>query len=165
VTIPDPRADQRFLKWAVDLAIENARTRGPLGGGPFGAVVARDGEFIAKGANEVTRSSDPTAHAEIVAIRQACRVLGTYELLRCVVYASCEPCPMCFSAILWSRADRVVYAASADDAARYDFDDKVIREEVCNRDGSSRLQIQRLSTSDSLRPFEEWEANPERQLY
>src|SRR4051812_26765613 len=106
--------NKSFMKQAIDMAVDNVRRDG----GPFAALVVRDRIVIASGANQVTRSNDPTAHAEIVAIREACRVLGDYQLTACEIYASCEPCPMCLGAIYWSRPARIYYAATHDDAAR-----------------------------------------------
>ena len=104
--------DRQFLKQAIQLAKDNVRRNG----GPFGAVVVRGGVVIAAGANQVTRANDPTAHAEVVAIREACRVLGSFQLAGCDVYTSCEPCPMCLGALYWARPDRVFFAATQDDA-------------------------------------------------
>src|SRR5262249_57076303 len=108
-----------FLQRVIDMAIENVR----VDGGPFAALVVKDNVVIATGANQVTRTNDPTAHAEVVAIREACRVLGDFQLAGCDLYASCEPCPMCFGAIFWARPSRVFFAATHDDAAAAGFDD------------------------------------------
>ena len=108
------RGDQRFMRMAIELATENVRA---AGGGPFGAVVVRAGEVVATGANQVTAMNDPTAHAEVVAIRNACRALGTFDLSGCEIYSSCEPCPMCLTAILWARCDGLYYGNTAEDAA------------------------------------------------
>jgi tRNA(Arg) A34 adenosine deaminase TadA len=118
--------DEDALRRAIALAVENVAA----GGGPFGAVVVRDGRIIGEGANRVTRDNDPTAHAEVVAIRDACRRLGTFKLDGAVVYSSCEPCPMCWSTIQWSRASRLCFAADKDDAAVAGFDDAVFWREV-----------------------------------
>ena len=118
-TAPDPD-DERWLVEAVRLATENVAA----GGGPFGAVIVRDGRLLGWGQNRVTRDDDPTAHAEVQAIRAACRAIGDFSLAGATIYSSCEPCPLCLAATLWSRADRVVYAADRDDAARAGFDDK-----------------------------------------
>lgn len=114
-----PSHDLAWLDHALDLAIANV----DAGGGPFGAVVVRDGAVVAVGQNRVTRDLDPTAHAEVVAIRAACRTLGSFALDGCTLYASCEPCPLCLASSLWARLDRVVYAADRHDAARGGFDD------------------------------------------
>src|SRR5476651_2824957 len=115
-----------FMKQAIELAVENVRREG----GPFAALVVKDGIVIATGANQVTRSSDPTAHAEIVAIREACRVLGDFQLTGCDIYTSCEPCPMCLGAIFWARIDKIYYANTKSDAAAIGFDDSYIYEEL-----------------------------------
>src|SRR5579871_475778 len=119
--------DIQYLQQAIDLAregVEQAR------GGPFGCVIVRDGEVVGKGANGVTSTNDPTAHAEIVAIRDACQRLGTYQLSECTVYASCEPCPMCLGALYWARPKRVVFAATRHEAAEAGFDDAFIYQEI-----------------------------------
>ena len=120
VTGERPAEDERWLREAIRLATENVAA----GGGPFGAVVVRDGVLLGSGQNRVTREHDPTAHAEVEAIRAACRALGDFRLTGATVYSSCEPCPLCLTATLWSRASRVVYAADRHDAARAGFDDR-----------------------------------------
>ena len=121
------KLDTTLLREAIRLA-RNRMLQGRAG--PFGAVVARDGIIVARGWNAVTSSLDPTAHAEVVAIRRGCRKLGTFSLAGCVLYASCEPCPMCLAAAYWARVDRLVYAAGRDDAARAGFDDAFIYDQV-----------------------------------
>src|SRR5260370_26320304 len=118
--------EQSFLKQAIEMAVENVRREG----GPFAALVVRDGIVIATGANQVTRTNDPTAHAEIVAIREACRVLGDFQLSGCDLYSSCEPCPMCLGAIYWARPARIFYAAKATDAAGPAFHAPFIYDEL-----------------------------------
>src|SRR5438067_821655 len=118
--------DRSFLQQAIDLAVDNVRRNG----GPFAALVVKDGIVIATGANQVTRSSDPTAHAEMVAIREACRVLGDFQLTGCDIYSSCEPCPMCLGALYWARPARVFFAATHDDAAAAGFDDSFIYHQI-----------------------------------
>src|SRR5436853_7016825 len=115
-----------FMKQAVELAVANVRREG----GPFAALVVKDGIVIATGANQVTRANDPTAHAEVVAIREACRVLGDFQLTGCDLYSSCEPCPMCLGAVYWARVDRVYFAATAEDAAAAGFDDSFIYRQI-----------------------------------
>lgn len=112
-----------FMQLAIDIALESVRD---LDGGPFGAVIIKDGEIIAKTSNSVTKTNDPTAHAEINAIRKACQELNTFDLSGCEIYSSCEPCPMCLSAIYWARIDRLYYAADRYDAKRIGFDDLYI---------------------------------------
>src|SRR5204862_2744851 len=115
-----------FMAEAIRLSIENVRN----GGGPFAAVVVKDGEIIARGVNRVTATNDPTAHAEVVAIREACKALGTFQLTGCEIYTSCEPCPMCLAAIYWSRPAKVYFANTKDDAAAVGFDDSLIYDEI-----------------------------------
>ncbi|WP_024285170.1 nucleoside deaminase [Cellulomonas sp. KRMCY2] len=116
--------DERWLRTAISLATANVAE----GGGPFGAVVVGDGVVLGIGQNRVTRDNDPTAHAEVMAIRAACHAISSYSLAGATVFSSCEPCPLCLVAVLWSRADRVVYAADRDDAARAGFDDRTFYE-------------------------------------
>ena len=116
-----------FMQMAIDLAVTNVETGR---GGPFGAVVVRDGEVVATGVNRVTATNDPTAHAEVTAIREACRVLGTFQLTGCSVYTSCEPCPMCLAAIYWARCEGIFYGATAAEAASAGFDDAFLYEEL-----------------------------------
>src|SRR6187431_704447 len=116
-----------FMKEAIELSINNVKSGK---GGPFGAVIVKDGKIIARGANSVTSSNDPTAHAEVNAIREACKVLNTFQLENCEIYTSCEPCPMCLGAIYWARPRVVYYASSREDAARIGFDDSMIYNEM-----------------------------------
>jgi guanine deaminase len=142
-----------FLRRAVELATDNVR----LGrGGPFGAVIVRDGAVVAEGVNTVTPSNDPTAHAEVNAIRAACRSLGRFDLRGCVLYASCEPCPMCLGAIYWARLEAVYYAATREDAASAGFDDSVLYEEIPKPDEARRLLTSRLAVAGATAPFEAW---------
>jgi tRNA(Arg) A34 adenosine deaminase TadA len=154
--------DARFLREAIRLS----RLRMRQGrGGPFGAVVARGGVIVARGWNAVTSSIDPTAHAEVVAIRRACRKLGSFSLAGCVLYASCEPCPMCLAAAYWARVDRLVYAATRDDAARAGFDDDLIYREVPLAPEVRSLPTKRLLRAEAAAVFEEWLAKPDRIPY
>ena len=147
-------------------AIRLARSRMLQGrAGPFGAVVARDGVIVARGWNAVTSSLDPTAHAEVVSIRRACRKLGTFSLAGCVLYASCEPCPMCLAAAYWARVDRLVYAAGRDDAARAGFDVAFIYDQVPLALEARSLPPTQLLRTDAVTVFEEWLANPDRVPY
>ena len=131
----------RFMARAIELATENVRTGR---GGPFAAVVVKDGRIIAEGANRVTSSNDPTAHAEIVAIREACRALGNFQLAGCDVYTTCEPCPMCLGAIYWARPARVFYAATAADAALFGFDDSFISRELQRPIAERKIPTQQM---------------------
>ena len=121
-----------FMARAIQLSLENIqeRAKGQPGGGPFGVVIVKDGEIIAEGANRVTAINDPTAHAEIMAIRAACKNLGSFQLPGCVMYTSCEPCPMCLGAIYWAHLERVYYANTRRDAARINFDDSFIYDQL-----------------------------------
>ncbi len=151
----------RFMHEAIRVALESVTGRG----GPFGAVVVKDGQVIARGQNRVTRDNDPTAHAEIVAIREACRVLGDHQLTGCEIYASSEPCPMCLSAIYWARPDRCFYAASWEDAADIGFDDKFISEEMARPAGERAIPVARIVMEESLSPFEAWALKEDRIEY
>jgi guanine deaminase len=150
-----------LLQRAIDLAQKNASKKG----GPFGAVVAKDGVIIAEGANQVTANNDPSAHAEIVAIREACEKLNSFQLTGCVVYASCEPCPMCMGAIYWARPDAVYYAATRHDAADAGFDDAFIYEDLTRTDDSRKIPFQKISELQSLKPFEVWDENNNKTRY
>src|SRR4051794_39992736 len=150
-----------LLRQAIALAVESAGTDG----GPFGAVVARGEEILSTGTNRVTASGDPTAHAEIVAIRRAAEALGTHDLSGCVLYASTEPCPMCLAATWWARIGEIVFAANRDAAARAGFDDAAIYQEVASdRDVRSIPCVQHLADEGEA-PFEAWAANPARRPY
>ena len=143
-----------LMSRAIQLAIENVRARR---GGPFGAVVARQGEIIAEGTNLVTSANDPTAHAEIVAIRGACHKLATFQLSGCEIYASCEPCPMCLGAVYWSRPDRLYIAANRSDAAMAGFDDAFIYAELAAPPDRRRIPMSVLTHPLTRAPFEEWQ--------
>ncbi|MDP9346618.1 MAG: nucleoside deaminase [Actinomycetota bacterium] len=147
---------------AVDEALRSAVAPG---GGPFGALVARDGEVIAVGRNEVVARRDPTAHAEVVAIRAACAALGSFQLAGCELYASCEPCPMCLGAIYWARPRAVYFAATRADAAAAGFDDEFIYEELGRPVHARTLMLRRLGHPQAGEPFEAWTAKPGRVDY
>lgn len=151
-----------FLQRAIALAIENVNSGQ---GGPFAALIVQNGKIIAEGVNRVTSGNDPTAHAEIEAIREACRVIGNFQLFGCDLYASCEPCPMCFGAIYWARPDRVFYAATAADAAAAGFDDAFIYEELRRPPGNRRFSITQSFHPDSLRPFQAWLSSSSKKPY
>ena len=153
--------DQKFLDLAVDLAVQNVAD----GGGPFGAVVVRDGVVIAQGQNRVTRDNDPTAHAEVQAIRAACRELGSFSLAGCTLYSSCEPCPMCMASSLWSRVDRVLFAADRDDAARGGFDDRAFYELFDTPRSEWSVPVVQQRDENSPAPFDAWLASVERVDY
>jgi guanine deaminase len=134
-------------------------------GGPFGAVIVRDGAVVGRGANRVVRTADPTAHAEIVAIREACRALGTHDLRGATIYTTCEPCPMCLAAIHWARIDRVYFAGEHADAAAAGFDDSLLYEELRKPREARRLPLTQLDRAEAQRLFAEWLANPSRVPY
>lgn len=125
-------------------------------GGPFGAVVVKDGKIIARGVNQVTATNDPTAHAEVVAIRNACAVLKTFQLDGCDIYASCEPCPMCLAAIYWARPAKLFYANSKEDAAAINFDDRFIYEEIAKPVAERKLFSQQILREEALEAFQKW---------
>lgn len=146
---------------AIELSIENIGA----GGGPFGAVIARDGEVVATGVNRVTASHDPTAHAEVSAIRDACRKLGTYDLSGCEIYTSCEPCPMCLGAIYWAHIDRIYYGNDKEDAREIGFDDSFIYDELALPRDRRRLPAERLMPGEAIRAFRLWRDKPDRVDY
>lgn len=149
--------DLQHLRVSIDLAREHS-TDGR--NGPFGAVVVRNGEVVGRGWNRVVELSDPTAHAEILAIRDACRRLRTHDLSECVLYASCEPCPMCLSTVYWARIPRVVYAATSEDAAAAGFDDARIRTELCKAWPDRALEGSQDLREEALGIMESWTVNP-----
>lgn len=151
-----------FMQQAIELAMENVRSGQ---GGPFGALVVKDGRVIASGANSVTTNNDPTAHAEVIAIREACRVLETFQLEGCEIYTSCEPCPMCLGAIYWARPDRVFYAATADDAADAGFDDSFIYEELKVPHERRKIPFVPFLHEAGLEPFRAWTKKNDRVNY
>ncbi len=151
-----------FMQQAIRLATENV-VHGR--GGPFGAVVVKDGAVIATGANQVTAANDPTAHAEIVAIRNACQALGTFQLEGCDVYTSCEPCPMCLAALYWARCRAIFYGNNAADAAHAGFDDSMLYEEVSKPLAQRSLPIERLLAEEAQASFTLWQTSPYRVEY
>lgn len=151
-----------FMQEAIRLSIEPMR-RGE--GGPFGAVVVKGGEIIGRGWNQVTRSNDPTAHAEVVAIREACRRMNNFRLEDCELYASCEPCPMCLSAAYWARIGRLFFAATRRDAAEAGFDDEMLYKEIPLSPLSRSLPTVQLLREPALIAFVEWRAKPDKIPY
>ena len=142
-----------FMREAIRLSLENMRSGK---GGPFGAVIVKDGKIIARGFNQVTSSNDPTAHAEVVAIREACKELGTFQLDGCEIYTSCEPCPMCLGAIYWARPEKMYYANTKVDAANIGFDDQFIYEEIELSLSERKLKCEHLLNDEALVVFKEW---------
>ena len=153
---------EAFLREAIRLAIEGV-TAGL--GGPFGSVVVKEGQIVGRGCNRVTSDLDPTAHAEIVAIRDACRTLGSFSLAGCVIYASCQPCPMCLAASYWSRVDGIVYAATSGDAAAAGFDDSAISRELSLPESRRRLPVRQMAHADAAAPFRVWRESAARVPY
>ncbi len=154
-------ARDSYLERAIELAVLNVRN----GGGPFAALVVKDGVIIAEGVNAVTRTNDPTAHAEVVAIRAACRELGHYQLDGCELYSSCEPCPMCLGAIYWARPARLYYAATAEDAAGAGFDDSYIYHQISIPHAGRSIPMVVVPVPGALAPFDEWRAKADRKPY
>ena len=152
----------KFMREAIRLSIQMMR-RGQ--GGPFGAVVVRRGKIVGRGSNQVTSANDPTAHAEIVAIRAACKLLKTFQLDDCDLYTSCEPCPMCLSAIYWARLGHVFYGNTRQDAARIAFDDDLIYREVALPIGKRTLKMKQLLHDEALAAFVEWQQKTDKVLY
>lgn len=153
--------DERLMRRALDLAVESAST----GGGPFGALLVRGGDVVATGTNLVTSTCDPTAHAEIVAIRRAGEALRTFDLSGSALYASCEPCPMCYTAALWARVDAVFFAGTRDDAAAAGFDDRRFHDELTREPALRSLPLVPLLRESARDPFDAWAANPDRVSY
>ena len=152
---------QAFLERAFELAVANAAT----GGGPFGAVIVKDNLIIAEGVNGVTTHHDPSAHAEIQAIRMAAKKLGSHDLSDCTIYSSCEPCPMCLGAIYWARLNGLYYGATKDDAAAAGFDDAFIYEEIGKAPDQRKLETVRMPMETASLPFKTWEANEDKRPY
>ena len=157
----DHVTDEHWLTLAVDLAIANVAD----GGGPFGAAVVADGALVGSGVNRVTPDLDPTAHAEVMAIRAACWSQGDFSLAGATLYASCEPCPLCLTASLWSRLDRIVYAADRYDAAAAGFDDLRFYELLSVHRDELPVRLDRLEVADSGAPFVAWSEKPDRVSY
>ena len=150
-----------FMREAIRLSDENVKN----GGGPFGAVIVRDGKIIATGVNRVTANNDPTAHAEVSAIRAAGQKLGTFDLSGCDIYTSCEPCPMCLGAIYWAHLDRMYYACNKDDAADAGFDDSFIYKELDLEASERRLKSENILRSEALKTFEAWKEKDDKVEY
>ena len=144
---------KKFMREAIRLSIENVQSGN---GGPFGTVIVKNGKIIASGVNKVTQSSDPTAHAEIVAIRSACETLGTFQLVGCEIYCSCEPCPMCLGAIYWARPDRIYFANTKEDAADINFDDNFIYNELDVSISQRKLPTTQLLRDEAQMAFTWW---------
>ncbi len=150
------------MAMAIDLAVQNVRAGR---GGPFAAVVVKDGAIVAAGANQVTSTNDPTAHAEVVAIREACRKLSSFQLDGCDLYTTCEPCPMCLGAIYWARPARVFYACTHKDAAAFGFDDSFIYQQIQLPHAERSIPMTQIMHEQAQAPFVEWEKKPDKTEY
>ena len=152
---------EELMREAIRLSVENVKN----GGGPFGAVIACNGEIVATGVNKVTADCDSTAHAEVNAIRAACKALGRFELSGCEIYTSCEPCPMCLGAIYWAHLDRMYYGNDKNDAARIGFDDAFIYKEISLSPLQRRLVSLRLLPEEAAKAFSDWEGKEVKTRY
>lgn len=153
--------DAKFMAMAIDLSIKNIDE----GGGPFGAVIVRDGEVIATGTNRVVPNIDPTAHAEIIAIRKACAKLGTFQLAGCTIYSSCEPCPMCLSALYWAGVERICYGNTKDDAKAINFDDSFIYDQLELNYAERSIRCEHFMRTEALEAFRKWAAQEDKVCY
>ena len=152
---------KKFMVKAIELSINSANTVG----GPFGSVIVKDDKIIAEGSNKVTPSNDPTAHGEVVAIREACKKLNTFDLSGCEIYTSCEPCPMCLSAIYWSRLDKIYYANTREDAKNIDFDDSFIYTEIPKKIDDRKIKMIQMLRDEALKAFEIWDKKVDKIKY
>jgi guanine deaminase len=155
-------SEAQFMQKAIQLSREHMQ-KGH--GGPFGAIVVKDGKIIGEGWNKVTSSNDPTAHAEVEAIRQACKTLNTFELRGCEIFTSCEPCPMCLSAIYWARIDKIFYANTKKDAAAIQFDDDFIYREISKSLNERAIPTHQLLADQAIQVFKEWENKTDKIKY
>ena len=151
----------KFMQRAIELSIESINS----GGGPFGAVIVKDEKIISEGMNRVTVDNDPTSHGEIVAIRNACKKLNTFNLSNCSLYSSCEPCPMCMSAIYWSRIGKVYYANTRDDAKKINFDDSLIYSEIPKKNEDKKIPIKQMMRNEALKAFDIWDKKTDKIEY
>lgn len=151
--------DKRFMARAIELAVENVHSGR---GGPFGAVIVKDRSIIAAGTNQVTSTNDPTAHAEVVAIREACRNLGVFQLHGCEIYTSCEPCAMCLGAIYWAHLSRIYFASQAADASAVGFDDSFIYRELAQPYSARRIPMVQMMREEALAAFRAWQEKPDK---
>jgi len=157
-----PQFDQNMMRQAIELSREKMNDGH---GGPFGAIIAQGQEIIGQGFNAVTSLNDPTAHAEVMAIRNACQSAGNFSLEGCTIYTSCEPCPMCLAAIYWARLSRIVFANSRQDAAQIGFDDEFLYREICLPPEQREIPIERMMASDAKNVFQQWSEKTDRIPY
>ena len=152
---------KNFMTRAIELSLASVRSNG----GPFGCVIVKNNEIIAEGSNKVTIINDPTAHAEIVTIRKACKALNNFNLEGTEMYTSCEPCPMCLSAIYWSHIDKIYYGNTRLDAAKIGFDDNYIYNELSKKKSQRKIPMQQINQEDAIKVFKEWELKPDKIKY
>ena len=150
-----------FMKRAIELSIKSVNN----GGGPFGSIIVKGDEIIAEGSNKVTSNNDPTAHGEIVAIREACKKLNDFSLNGCELYSTCEPCPMCLSAIYWARIDKIYYANTREDARKIDFDDSLIYTELQKNIDKRKIPMIQIMRNEALKAFEMWDKKKDKVKY
>ncbi|EFL45572.1 guanine deaminase [Prevotella disiens JCM 6334 = ATCC 29426] len=153
--------NEELMRRAIELSENSVRN----GGGPFGAVIAKDGEIIAEGSNRVTIDNDPTAHAEVCTIRKACEKLGTFDLKGCVIYTSCEPCPMCFGAIYWAHLEKIYYANDRKDAGKIGFDDDFIYEEIAIEPQYRKKPSEIILQNEAINAFKMWTLKDDKSEY
>jgi len=150
-----------FMKRAIELSIESVNK----GGGPFGCVIVKDEKIVSEGSNKVTSTNDPTAHGEIVAIREACKKINNFSLAGCELYSSCEPCPMCLSAIYWARIDKIYYANTRKDAQKIDFDDSLIYSEFKKNIVDRKIPMTQMMRDEALQAFDLWDKKIDKVKY
>ncbi|MBN2662961.1 MAG: nucleoside deaminase [Bacteroidales bacterium] len=155
------REQEKFMKKAIELSIESVKN----GGGPFGAVIVKDGEIISAASNSVTQNNDPTAHAEVNAIRAATQKLGTFDLSGCEIYSSCEPCPMCLGAIYWARLDKLYFANNKSDAKDIGFDDSFIYDEIATDFKNRKVKTYQIMRDEALVAFKNWQNKDDKIKY
>ena len=153
--------NNKFMKRAIELSVQNVNK----GGGPFGSVIVKDNQIIAEGSNKVTPTNDPTAHGEIVAIREACKKINDFSLKGCELYSTCEPCPMCLSAIYWARIEKIYYANTREDARKIDFDDSLIYSEFQKDIGKRKIPMIQMMRNEALKAFELWDKKTDKVKY
>jgi|TARA_B100000315_G_C14186608_1_gene411404 tRNA(Arg) A34 adenosine deaminase TadA len=153
--------NNEFMKRSIELSIESVKKNG----GPFSSIIVKDNKIIAEGSNKVTSSNDPTAHGEIVAIRDACKELNTFSLAGCELYTTCEPCPMCLSAIYWARIDKIYYANTREDARKIDFDDSLIYSELKKNISERKIPMTQMMRDEALKAFELWDKKTDKVKY
>jgi len=151
----------KFMSRAIELSIESVNN----GTGPFGAVIVKNEKIIAEGSNKVTSTNDPTAHGEIVAIREACKQLNNFSLSGCELYSSCEPCPLCLSAIYWARINKIYYANTREDARKIDFDDSFIYSEIKKNIDERKITMTQMMRDEALKAFELWDKKTDKVKY